>query len=590
MAVANPKPHVSRKRCAIYTRRSRESPLEQNFTSLDSQRAMCSAYIDSQQHKGWLKVPKEYEDPAQSGATLDRPAMLELLADVERGLVDVVVVYKLDRLSRSLLDFVRLLDLFERYGVTFVCITQNFDTADSLGRLVMNVLLTFAQFEREMAGDRIRDKQRAMSMNGLWRGGHPPIGYDLVRGKLVENEPEAAIVRSVYEKFLALKSYQGVARECASAGMMTKTWVTRHGRVVEGVLMKTSSVRKILHNPAYAGYVRSNDETFEGIHNAIVSRGVWEQVAIIREKKLIEQRSSAPVQLFDGLLFDCFGRRMKLDRQLGRGRWCCFYRSNQSERDHLKHVKRLRANFPEADDLIISAIRGLLSNVQRVRAILLDLGRWQIDAPAAKGHIISRRFSAFSFEQLRSVLRGLIVRVEISRERMKIVIRSLELERLLEWDGIGLFRGAVGGRAQQTCLLDLPCAGAIRLERYLRLPISPQSVTAPAKANTPAKANRGLVGLIREARTAQALVDDRRERTPAELASSMKRHIGFFMKLLRLNYLAPDIVAAIHDGNHPPGLTRKALINTNLPLDWELQRELLGFPAQAPIRTCDAHY
>ena len=570
MSVPTIKPVGTMKRCAIYTRKSRESDLNQSFTSLDAQRAVCAAYIESQQHKGWVKIPREYEDAAQSGATLERPAMQELLADVERGLVDVVVVYKLDRLSRSLLDFVRLLDMFEKYGVSFVCITQNFDTADSLGRLVMNVLLTFAQFEREMMGDRIRDKKRAMNMRGLWAGGHPPIGYDLVRGKLVVNEREAVVVRHVFERYLALKTYQAVARECSSAGMMTKTWVTRHGRVMEGGPFRTASVRKILHNPVYAGYVRNNADTYEGIHKPIISRERWKEVATLRERQLAARKTSAPSLLLEGLIFDCFGRRMKLDRQLRRGRWCCLYRSNQSDRNGLKSVKRLRANFPETDNLIIAAVRGLLSDRPRIRSILLDMGRIEIDAAAAGADRMSRRMSAFSFDQLRSLLRALIARIEISPERIKILIRTPELDRLLEWDGIGLFRGAVGGRVQQTCVLDLPCACVIRTER-LSLPIA-------RRTSPPTARNKGLVSLIREARAAQALADSRRDQTIEELALSMKRDRSFFLKLMRLNYLAPDIVAAIHDGEHRPGLTRKELINTNLPLDWSLQRALLGFP------------
>ena len=197
------------RRCAIYVRKSTQYGLQQDFNSLKAQQAICSAYIQSQQHKGWTEIQKVYEDAAQSGGTLERPAMQDLLADVERGRIDVIVVYKLDRLSRSLLDFVRLLDVFQRYGVTFACITQNFDTADSLGRLVMNVLLTFAQFEREMTGDRIRDKRRAMCLKGMWSGGRPPLGYDLIKHKLVVNREEAEIVRFIYDRYIESRKFGG---------------------------------------------------------------------------------------------------------------------------------------------------------------------------------------------------------------------------------------------------------------------------------------------------------------------------------------------------------------------------------------------
>ena len=574
-----------RKRCAIYTRKSSEHGLNQDFNSLHAQHAVCEAYIDSQQHRGWVQLPKKYDDPVQSGATLERPAMQDLLADIERGLVDVVVVYKLDRLSRSLLDFIRLLDLFDKYGVSFVCITQNFDTADSLGRLVMNVLLTFAQFEREMTGDRIRDKKRAMSARGIWSGGRPPLGYDLVAKKLLVNEPEAVIVRELYESFLRLGSYTAVQREARSAGMMTKTWITRHGRVIEGTLIRAASIRKILHNPVYAGYVCNKDTIHEGIHQPIVSRDLWERVRRVRAQCVRERKSSLPDELLDGLLFDCFGRKMKVDRQFRGGRWHTSYRSYQSEWGRSKAIKRLRANAPETEGLIRAAIANLLNDCEQVRSILLGLGRSEIDAAGKKGAQAGRRLESLNHQQLRGLLRALIVRVEVSRERIKIVLRSLEIERLLDWDGIGLFRsGAVGGRAFQTHLLDVPCAGAIRLERRLSLPIEPRRKDA---ALIP---DKSLVSLIREARAAQSLADHHRDRTMAELATMMKRDQSFFVKLLRLNYLAPDIIAAIHDGDHRADLTRKELTNANLPLDWTLQRQLLGFPEKPPIRTCEERY
>src|SRR5574338_1090795 len=180
------------RRCAIYTRKSSGQGLERDFNSLEGQRSICSAYVTSQRHKGWLELAKHYDDGGYSGASLSRPQLQELLVDVEKGLVDVVVVYKIDRMTRTLLDFVRLVDFFERYGVVFVSITQNFDTADSMGRLVLNVLLTFAQLEREMASDRVRDKIRGIKQTGRWGGGTPPLGYDLRRHKLHINIHEAA--------------------------------------------------------------------------------------------------------------------------------------------------------------------------------------------------------------------------------------------------------------------------------------------------------------------------------------------------------------------------------------------------------------
>lgn len=576
-------PNVSPKRCAVYTRKSSSHGLQQDFNSLKAQKEVCSAYISSQAHRGWFEIPKTYEDPAQSGATLERPAMQDLIADVERGQVDVIVVYKLDRLSRSLLDFVRLLDWFDKFRVSFVCITQNFDTADSLGRLVMNVLLTFAQFEREMAADRVRDKKRAMAARGMWSGGRPPLGYDLVSSKLVVNEPEAAAIRQIYTWFLEMRSYKGVQRRCNAAGMFTKTWVTRHGRIMEGTPISTSNVRKFLMNPVYAGYVVNRDDVFEGLHQPIISRALWEQAKTLRQQCLMIRKASMPNELFDGLLYDCFGRKMKIDRQLRRGRWASHYRSYQDDWCRKNSVKRLRANATETERVIFLAIRALLDDPERLRSLLLELGRTCIDRAAELGRAASRRLDTASNPQLRSIVRSLIVRVEIARDRLKIVLRSAAVDRLLEWDGVGLFSGSVGGRIGRTLLLDVPCVGAVRLERLFRLPIQNSD---PGPSRPP---NKRLVSLIAEARAAQSLVDRLRDRSASQLASEMKRDVGFFMRLLSLNYLAPDIIAAIHDGRQPAGLTRKGLVNSNLPLDWALQRKLLGFQDQPPLRTIERY-
>ena len=251
---------IQQKRCAIYTRRSVEQGLDLQFSSLEAQRAICSAYVSSQQPKGWSEIPKHYDDGGQSGSSLNRPALQDLLSDVELGLIDVVVIYKLDRISRTLLDFVRLMDLFENCGVAFVSVTQNFDTADSTGRLILNVLLTFAQFEREIASDRLRDKFTAMRQRGLFVGGNPPFGYDLIDKKLVINHSEAEIVRWMFRRYLDAKSYVTVARDLAKRGVMRRTRVSKRGNLVRGRGICTASVWDMLGNPLYAGQVRNKGE------------------------------------------------------------------------------------------------------------------------------------------------------------------------------------------------------------------------------------------------------------------------------------------------------------------------------------------
>jgi site-specific DNA recombinase len=571
------------RRCAVYVRKSSDHGLQQDFNSLKAQRAICSAYIQSQQHKGWAEIEKAYEDAAQSGGTLDRPAMQELLADVERGRIDVVVVYKLDRLSRSLLDFVRLLDVFQRYGVSFACITQNFDTADSLGRLVMNILLTFAQFEREMTGDRIRDKRRAMCLKGMWSGGRPPLGYDLINHKLVVNPKEAEIVRFIYERYAESGTLAAVSRACSEAGYFSKTHTPSTGITQVGVPLRSTNVRTILINPVYAGFVKAGQEIHRGIHEEIVSQQLWERVADIRTQQNAARALKAPREILDRLMYDCFGRSMTANRHFQAGKLHVFYRSNQNDWGARKGVKRMAANSVETEKLIVSALQDVLSDRERLRSILLDLGRYgpELKAACRKGVIASRRLECLSRDQLRSVMHGLIIRIEVSRERIKVVTRALEYEHLFNWDFTGLFRRRTEDTSHaRTYLIDIPCAGAIRLERFVRLPIT-------ARKPQTYRINKQLRKAISDARNAWELIASNRDLSPAQVAQQSNVSLTYLMKLLRLNYLAPDIVTSIMDGAQPPALTRRKLIDANLPLDWALQRKLFGFPDQPPMKTCD---
>jgi DNA invertase Pin-like site-specific DNA recombinase len=581
----DPFPKVARKRCAIYTRKSTEHGLQQDFNTLDAQRAVCSAYIQSQQHRGWSECGRAYEDAAQSGATLERPAMKALLADIERGRVDVVVVYKLDRLSRSLLDFVRLIDVFQRYGVSFVCITQNFDTADSLGRLVMNVLLTFAQFEREMTGDRIRDKKRAMVSNGLWPGGRAPLGYDLIHHHLVINRPEAAIVREVFSLYLEHQSLTAVGRICRRKGYRSKVNVSKDGNRSGGVLLRTASVRKLLMNPVYAGFLLSSGKLSRGVHESIVSVETWERVSALRERQIAERWKLAPPELLGGLIYDCFGRSMTANRLQRRGKIHVHYRSNQSAWGLRHGVKRMRIEAPEADRIVLSAIQHFLSTRAELRGLLADLGRSASELRAAchKAPVASRRLEAISPDQLRSAIQGLVRHVEVSRERIKIVTRALEFEQLLDWNFVGLFRRQTEDSDGSIAhVIDIACAGPVRLERRFRLPIA-------AADKSTKRINNGLRKLVSDARSAWALVERDRRSCPAYLARQCNMSVSHFMRLLRVSYLAPDIITAILDGAQPPELTRRGLLDANLPLDWALQRKLFGFAEQPPMQSSERY-
>jgi site-specific DNA recombinase len=271
-------------RCAVYTRKSTEEGLEQEFNSLDAQREAGQAYIASQRHAGWHSLPQRYDDGGYSGANIDRPALQQLLAAIAEGKVDCVVVYKVDRLSRSLLDFARLMETFEQHGVSFVSVTQQFNTATSMGRLVLNVLLSFAQFEREMIAERTRDKIAATRRKGKWSGGIPRLGYDVHNGKLVVNEAEAKRVREIFALYLQQPSLMLTLRELSRRGWTTKAWSTRKSRRCGGRAFRKNDLGSLLRSVIYNGQVRYKQEVHPGEHQAIVDPETFRQVQVALER------------------------------------------------------------------------------------------------------------------------------------------------------------------------------------------------------------------------------------------------------------------------------------------------------------------
>jgi site-specific DNA recombinase len=289
-------------RCAVYTRKSTEEGLQQEFNTLDAQRESAEAFIQSQAHEGWTCLPDRYDDGGFTGGNMDRPALKRLLADIEADRIDCVVVYKLDRLSRSLLDFARMMDTFERHHVAFVSTTQQFNSATSMGRLVLNMLLSFAQFEREIISERTRDKIAARRRKGKWTGGHPLLGYDVDdRCKLVVNEAEAVRVRAIYALYLEREALLPVVQELARRGWANKRWTTRKGRDRGGRPFTKTTLHQLLANVVYRGRVRYKTEVHDGEHAAIVDPETWQNVQDVLQRNGRRSRSAIRTE-FDALL------------------------------------------------------------------------------------------------------------------------------------------------------------------------------------------------------------------------------------------------------------------------------------------------
>lgn len=566
------------RRCAVYTRKSVQQDPTHQFGSLDAQRAICCSYIASQEPKGWVAIAKHYDDDGQSGGDLRRPALQELLSDIESGLVDVVVIYKLDRISRTLLDFVRLMDLMDQFGVTFVAVTQNFDTADSTGRLILNILLTFAQFEREIASDRLKDKFGAMRQRGMFVGGNPPFGYTLVDKKLIINAAEARIVRWMFRRYLEAESYVTVAKELKQQGIVRRSRTSKRGNQIIGRPICQSSVWGMLGNPLYVGDVRSKGNCYPGLHNPIVSRALWDEVQALRaartRAKVVQKYRT---DLLRDLMYDSYGRIMGVFRDHRYAEVARYYISNQTEWGRRHGARRYRTKAEPLEQLVISSIGSLLSDREQTRRMLLNLGIHdaRLNRLSAAGAHASRLLEAASAKQLQCALKVLIERIELSSTLIRIIIRTPELPKILNWDGVGLIRGDVESwtRPHLTDVLDVP-ASTLSMKRELTLLLKRQVTDSSAKPNA------RLVALLDKARAAQAVLDERAVWHVNEMAARIHCHPKRFTRLVRLNYLAPDIIASIRDGTQPAELDCRGLMASELPMDWAIQRRMLGFADQ----------
>ncbi len=302
-------------RCAIYTRKSHEEGLEQSFNSLDAQRLAGESYIASQAHEGWECLPTLYDDGGYSGGNMERPALQKLFQDIKDGKIDCIVVYKIDRLTRSLLDFSKIIELLDEHKCSFVAVTQSFNTSNSMGRLMLNVLLSFAQYERELTSERIRDKFEASSKLGIWMGGVPPLGYDPINRELVINKSEAKIIEEIYKTFIETNSVTETVRIINELGYRTKTWISEKGKKYQGVAFSKKAIRHILQNPTYAGKINHKGKIYQGKHKAIIKEDVWQRVQSIFTSKdehlsAVSTRISSP-PLLKGIFYcGCCNARM----------------------------------------------------------------------------------------------------------------------------------------------------------------------------------------------------------------------------------------------------------------------------------------
>jgi site-specific DNA recombinase len=564
-------------RCAIYTRKSSEEGLEQEFNSLQAQREACEAFINSQCHEGWLCLRAAYDDGGFSGATMDRPALQRLLADVMAGRVDTVVVYKIDRLTRSLADFAKIVEILDARGASFVSVTQQFNTTTSMGRLTLNVLLSFAQFEREVIGERIRDKIAASKKKGMWMGGVLPLGYRAQDRKLIIVDSEAEIVRFIFRRYAELGSVRWLKDELDARGIQSKLRTSASGRISGGKPFARGALYLMLQNRIYLGEIVHNHQSYAGGHEPIVDQPLWDAVQARLAGNAAEHSDCGKTRqpsLLAGMLFDRDGNRMTPSHAVKKAARYRYYISGSL-------ITKDRSESSAALRIPAAAIEALVND--RVHRWLLDPGSIYKSTAArladpsvqhrrvARAAKIGKHWPELPVARKRAVLTALIERIEVGVDQIDIRLRPPRLGALL--DGDATPSQDVG---EEIELLSVP----VRLRRAgqeIRMVIDGTDPFATAKPNA------RLVKLLLRARRYNAALTQGEGIAFAALAQREGVSPSYFTRLVRLSYLAPDITQAILDGRQPPDLTpEKLLEHSRLPLAWHAQRIVLGLVEPGP--------
>ena len=577
-------------RCAIYTRKSSEEGLEQDFNSLHAQREACEAYVTSQRHEGWTVLPEVYDDGGFSGGSMDRPALRALLAAIDAGGIDVVVVYKVDRLTRALADFAKIVEVFDAKSVSFVSVTQQFNTTSSMGRLTLNVLLSFAQFEREVTGERIRDKIAASKRKGMWMGGNVPLGYAARDRSLAIDPDEAATVQQIYDLYARLGTVRLVKQEVDRLGLVSKRRPRPDGRVLGGVGFTRGALYKLLSNPVYAGDIVHRDKRHRGLHEPIIPPETFEAVQrqlTSNAARARGQGSATSPSPLAGLIVDQAGQPLTPTHANKKGRRYRYYVSrvlvagpkaasgsataaaassdDRSARRHDAETWRLPA--AEIETLVIDGLHDLLIDQSRLTDQLgLGLLRPEaLDVALQTGASLADTLKGASGHEQRDLLQGILERVEIGAERIVVTLDPAAL-----WAELG-------------AASELPL-GPDDLERQLTLTIpirlarrgSELKIVMADRPET--HRDRNLIGRLAKG---YLWFEQLRTGEVPSLAAIAEREGITVQKVRRacdLAFLSTDMIEAILAGEQPVEINTEAFkVSYPLPIGWEEQKRVLGF-------------
>lgn len=557
------KPHLP---CAIYTRKSSEEGLEQDFNSLHAQREACEAFIQSQKAEGWKALPEQYDDGGFSGGNMERPALKQLMADIAAGKVRIVVVYKVDRLTRSLADFAKLVEQFDAQGVSFVSVTQQFNTTSSMGRLTLNVLLSFAQFEREVTGERIRDKIAASKKKGMWMGGFVPMGYRSHERTLIIDDAQAERIRTVFRRYLHLGSVKALKAELDHMGWVTPTSEGKDQRATGGKRFSRGHLYRILSNPIYLGRIAHKGQIYPGNHPAIIDQELWGQVQarLAENRQTTNRRAHArsPILLV-GLVFDAVSGEHLTPTHAAKGsRRYRYYVSHSlvgNSRPEDDPGKGLRIPAQELEGAVVKMLKELLTSpADVVEDLHLDVEHHQALVANARRQADAID-SATEHERIQ-VVSALIERVTVSRERLEVTVKRAAL---LDAD----------------LAVSLPLIVRAIPVQYRRSGFGIRMIIPSSGSAVVRRADPHLLTLIhRGTKWFRRLVKE--GCGPSSIAEEEKVSPALVQRMIYTAFLAPDIVKLIEAGDQPATLTSRTLMDAlPLPPDWAEQRILFGIQA-----------
>ena len=547
------------RRCAIYTRKSSEEGLAQDFNSLHAQREACESYINSQHSEGWRLISTSYDDGGLSGGSMERPALRRLLADVEQGQVDVIVVYKVDRITRSLADFAKMVEIFDAHNVSFVAVTQQFNTTTSMGRLTLNVLLSFAQFERELTGERIRDKIAASKKKGIWMGGFVPVGYVKRDRALVIDEEEAETVRLIFRRYNELRSVRLLKQDLDRRGLVSKVRIGRNGLKLGGKAYSRGKLYKLLSNPIYKGEIRHLKLCHPGQHQPVVDRGLWDKTQRLLAEHTVRgvngggRPNPSPLA---GRLFDESAQALTPTHSVKNGRRHRYYvsRALLAEGPGATAGNGWRLPGKEIEPSVVAAAVTLLQDksalVTAIQERGIEAGRIAPIFEQATGWVRKLKFNAPG-----ETLARLVDRVDLTGSGFKLALRL------------------------PTSLED--SADTLTLEQFVPLTMKKRGVELRLVIpNEPSSSSKVDTVLLKSIARAQRWFDQLLAGEVKSLAAIAAReglNYRFVGKIIRLAFLAPEIVEAIAEGRQPPELSTELLTKRiRLPLDWDDQKRLLG--------------